>query len=216
MQYLCGYFINIVYKQIILKLLYTEENTFPPNLFLLLLTGAEKSHKPWGRPGHQGIIQVWGIMTLLSLSGSLPKLLLGPVSSRPSRSDGSINGDPSLTIIRASSSHFTRLMPFSKLIIPHCGNHKKGKLSHFHLRSFFEGELSFLFFFFLFLLIALNFASHHLWSCPCSLLLPSPHVSLSFPLSLVCQDNKCVIIIDFSGGLIFIPFILAIRAAVPL
>lgn len=129
-----------VYKQIVLKVIICHEKGFSSHSVFLLLTGAEKSPHPWGRPGlyHRGIIQVWGIMTFLSLPGSLLKLLLGPVSSGPSSLDASINGDPSLTIMLSSSSHFTRLMPLFMLIIPHCGNHKKGKLSHFHLRSFFE------------------------------------------------------------------------------
>lgn len=91
-----------------------------------LLTDALKSHNPWGRPGlcRRGIIQVWGIMTPLSLSGSLQKLLLGPVSSGPSTLDGYINGDPSLTITRCLISLLPPSALFS-LIIPHCGSHKK-------------------------------------------------------------------------------------------
>lgn len=145
-------------------------------------------------------------MTFLSLPGSLLKLLLGPVSSGPSSLDASINGDPSLTIMLSSSSHFTRLMPLFMLIIPHCGNHKKGKLSHFHLRSFFE-----VFF----------FSTNGSQLCfPPSVALSSPAPSLttshSLPLSSVSYNNKSVIIIDFSSGLISILFILIIRAPIRL
>lgn len=57
-----------------IKLLYMGQKPFSSRSVSSspLFTDAQKSHNPWGRPGLccQGIIQVWGIMTPLSLCRS--------------------------------------------------------------------------------------------------------------------------------------------------
>ena len=113
-----------------------------------LLTDAQKSHNPWGRPGlcRRGIIQVWGIMTPLSLR-LCAEAPLGPCQFQALQFGWIYQW-------RSLPHHYTLFLislspPYAlfELIIPHCGNHKKrGSYLIFTWGHFLRVDFSFFFF----------------------------------------------------------------------